>query len=237
MVCSIAWVAWCCAPTELEAAEPEPFDLQGSWYVLVHYDDSAAASQGNQNWEDKVWTFEPKGSRLVWTEYPVLVFDDEGGRMEKLPSGRLIKSSGAWEPNARQLAYIARGLAVNPRWARSKSLQGDPQRGYRSVGVSNRESASVISYSEAWEIRDLAHLPVFQRSDEMSSARSAPLAGRTEYQSTATTGKPDRLTGSFSRDQVQRGSFLMIRSGPVELAKPKDVRDAKGPKGPKKDEE
>jgi hypothetical protein len=79
----------------------------------------------------------------------------------------------------------------------------------------------VIGYSEAWEIQDLATLPVFRRSDEMSSGRSVALEGRTEYRSEAVAEDPVRITGAFSRDRVQTGSFLMIRSGPVEFASPK----------------
>lgn len=206
------------------AAEPRaPIDLQGSWYVLVSYRDSTTAAPAEQRWEDKVWTFEAKGSRLLWTEYPVVVFADERGRFEKLASGRVIKSSGAWQPNPAQLAQVESGLSVNSQWARGKSLKGDPQRGYRSGGRANRESASVIGYSEAWEIQDLATLPVFRRSDEMSSGRSVALAGRTEYRSEAVAAAehPGRITGAFSRDRVQTGSFLMIRSGPVEFASPK----------------
>jgi hypothetical protein len=211
-------------------------ELQGTWYVVVHYRDSGAASPEEQHWEDKIWTFEAKGSRLRWTEYPVVVFADARRRFEKLASGRMIKSSGAWQPSARQLSEVEKGLAVNSQWARGKSLQGNPQRGYHSAGRSNRESASVIGYSEAWEIQDLASLPVFRRTDEMSSGRSVALDGRTEYRSLAVDKGRDRITGRFSRDQLQSGTFVMIRSGPIEIARQKN-RQKNLKKNLKKDEQ
>ncbi len=214
------WVA-----CEAVAAEAAPLDLLGTWYVVVHYRDSSAQPPEVQHWEDKVWTFEPRGSRLLWTEYPVVLFDDPRGRLETLPSGRTIRSSGAWQPSTRQLEEIKQGLSVNPQWARSKSLRGDPERGYQSGGAPNRESASVIGYSESWEIRDPAGEPVFRRSDEMSSGRSLALDGQTEYRSSLRDRGPDRLTGSFSRDRSQTGSFVMMRSGPIEFATQKGEQD------------
>jgi hypothetical protein len=212
------------------AAQPEPLNLRGSWYVLVHYRESTqesiqeptTASPDDSRWEDKIWTFEPKGSRLVWTEYSAVVFDDERGRHEKLASGRLIQSSGTWQPSPRQLAQVKTGLSVDSHSAHGKSLTGDPRQGYRSAGRTNRESASVIGYSEAWEIRGLAALPMFQRTDEMTSGRSVALSGRTEYRSTAVSADGQRISGSFTRDRDQTGTFSMIRSGQIEFAKPKE---------------
>ncbi len=214
------WVA-----CEAVAVEPARFDLLGTWYVIVHYRDSSAQPPEAQDWEDKVWSFESRGSRLLWTEYRVVLFDDQRGRFETLASGRTIRSSGAWQPSTRQLEEIEKGLTVNPQWARSKSLRGDPERGYQSGGTPNRESASIIGYSETWEIRDPAGQPVFRRSDEMSSGRSLALDGQTEYRSSLRDRGPDSLTGSFSRDRIQTGSFVMIRSGPIEFATQKGEQD------------
>jgi hypothetical protein len=216
-----------------KADAAQPFDLLGTWYLVVHYTEatdatpaSDAAGVGRQ-WEDKVWTFEYRGSRLLWTEYPVVVFEDDRGRNEFLASGRSMRSSGSWQPSATQLAEIARGLSVNPLAVRSKSLRGDPARGFRSIGSLNTTSASVIGYSETWEIADLVSEPVFRRIDQMSSGRSLPLAGKTEYLCSASTaaGARDRLVGSFSRDGVQTGSFVMIRSGSIAFADPEVERD------------
>lgn len=211
-----------------KASELPKFDLLGTWYIVVHYRDTSAGLADDEQWEDKVWTFNYRGSRLLWTEYPVVLFDDDRGRQELLASGRSIRSSGAWQPNATQLEEIAAGLAVNPQWTRSKSLRGDPTRGFRSSGTLNQTSASVIGYSETWEIQDPVTRPIFRRIDQMSSARSVPLDGITEYRSVAGTGEdpgaPGRLSGSFSRDGVQTGSFIMLRSGSIKFANPKETQ-------------
>ena len=87
-------------------------------------------------------------------------------------SGRQVKSEGAWSPNAQQREEIEKGLEVNSRGARSKSLRKTAQQGYRSSGSMRRDSVSVIGYSETWEILELAGLPIFRRNDVMESGRS-----------------------------------------------------------------
>ena len=56
----------------------QPFDIAGTWYVLVHYKDDAAGNPDAERWDDRVWVFERKGSRMRWTEYPIAVFREHG---------------------------------------------------------------------------------------------------------------------------------------------------------------
>lgn len=216
-------VAWCIAAP----ARAEAFELEGAWYVLVHYAaigangggeraDERAAPPPNR-WEDKVWVFAPRGSRLTWTEYPVVVLRDESGRSETLASGRRIRTAGTWRPNARQRAEIAAGPGVVDGWARSKTLRGDAASGYRSRGAVNRESTSVIGYSEQWEIEGLSSVPTFRRRDELSGERAEALAGLVEYR--GTHAEPGELSGEFVRDDSLRGRFTMQR-----IAAPKAIR-------------
>ncbi len=184
------------------------FELLGTWYVLVHYEE-----QDVRGWEDKVWTFEQRGSRLVWTEYPVLSFRDDHGRFDSLASGRQVRSPGHWRPAAGQRKEIEAGPRVVARWARSKTLRGDRERGYQSRGAVNRDSASVIGYSERWEISGLGEAPLFRRVDEMSGGRAVALDGATEYRSSKPAG--DEIQGEFHRDGLQTGSFRMQRVGAV----------------------
>ena len=87
------------APVGAARAQATPVDLAGTWYVLVHYRDEATANPQAKRWEDKIWTFERRGSRLHWTEYPIVVFHDENGRFENLGTSRARRILHAWEPN------------------------------------------------------------------------------------------------------------------------------------------
>ena len=189
-------------------AEESAFEPSGTWYVLVHY-----VEDGASGWEDKVWTFERRGSRLVWTEYPVLVFRAARGRHVSLASGRSIRSPGHWRPDATQRQEIESGLGVVDRWSRSKTLRGDAAGGYFSRGAVNRDSASVIGYSERWEISGLDAAPRFRRVDQLSADRAVALDGVTQYRATETDTRA--MEGVFDRDGLQTGAFRMQRVGPV----------------------
>jgi hypothetical protein len=184
-------------------AHTETNAMLGTWYVVVNYDDAQAVnSDERKRWEDKVWVFELRGTRLVWTEYSELSFKTDVGRYQTLAGGREIRSSGSWNPNKAQRAEIEGGLAASPQWVRTKTLRGDVVTGYRSSGRQNRESASVIGFSQTWEIVD-------------------PLEGETLY--TTTSRKGEVLSGEFTRDDAQKGSFEMRRAGKIQLVAEKEV--------------
>ena len=110
----------------------EAVDLIGTWHVLVHYKDSAAEHPERERWEDRIWVFEKEGSRLRWTDYPIVVFSDQTGRFEQLGGNRASRVLHFWEPNAAQLAQIRGGLEINPRGSRSKTLRGAHAEGWNS---------------------------------------------------------------------------------------------------------
>ena len=91
MVCiTAATLAAICLVPGAAGAGASQVDLIGSWFVLIHYRDSATADPDADRWEDKVWTFEREGSRLRWIEYPIVVFEENEGRFG--PVGRNPKA-------------------------------------------------------------------------------------------------------------------------------------------------
>src|SRR5690606_20159834 len=55
------------AAQPLARAGQAPVELEGTWYVLVHYQDADAHDPQAWRWEDRVWRFAREGDRLVWT--------------------------------------------------------------------------------------------------------------------------------------------------------------------------
>ena len=86
-----------------DVTDREALDLVGTWHVLIHYTDDHTHDPSQMRWDDKVWVFEPTGSRLRWTEYPIVVFRDQAGRFEILGSRRVRVLHG-WELNEAQRA-------------------------------------------------------------------------------------------------------------------------------------
>ncbi|MCG8590025.1 MAG: M23 family metallopeptidase [Proteobacteria bacterium] len=192
------------------AAEAE-LDLSGTWYVLVHYQDSATANPDVWRWEDRIWRFEAKGSRLQWTELPIVVFSDDSGRFERV-AGRTARVLEAWEPNAAQLAEIRDGLQVNSRGAKRKRLRKNDD-GWASQGAMRVQSASVIGYQENWSITGPPARPVFARDDLMGSGRTQSMEGRTQYATTEVAEDGNRIAGDYARDGTRVGRFQLIRAG------------------------
>ena len=71
--------------------------------------------------------------------------------------------------------------------------------------------------SESWEILKLDSNPVFRRSDQMGSIRTESLEGATVYETGEVLAGGAELTGRFERDDVQTGSFRMLRAGSVTI--------------------
>jgi len=228
--------------TDGESAEPAPqpgvlpFGLEGDWYLLVHYRDDRDEARGPGDsapldqavkrepetsaspapplqWDDRVWRFERKGDRLVWTILPSVAFKDTTGRFEMLPGDRRAPTLGAWEPNAAQLQEIAAGLEVHAHGAKSKSLRSSDERGYESVGALHSRSTTMIGYHERWSIDGMPNHPVFTRAAEMGSGRTENVEGRTRYVTTQVRMEGRELRGDFERDGAAHGRFRLLRMG------------------------
>jgi len=225
---SLGMLAWAVAgwlgSTPVAAAEPE-FDLIGSWYVLIHYKDSASDDPEAERWKDGVWNFEEKAGRVQWAIHPIVVFEDQSGRFERLGSAGSRRVLQYWEPNPAQLAQIEDGLEVNVRGSMSKGLRGSVQRGYRSGGGLRAQSASVIGYSESWEIDGLPRAPVFTRAVVMGSARTESMEGRTRLTTLEVLDGGRRLEGVYDRDGTSHGSFVMNRVARFRTAGGKGTRN------------
>jgi len=211
--CGVALVVLLAAFAPSDAAADPP-DLSGAWHVLVHYTDAASADSNRQRWDDRAWVFEPQGDRLRWTEYPIVVFDDETGRFENGGANRAARTARHWEPDAEQLADIRDGLAVNQRGAVSVSLRRSGQ-SWVSAPEPAISSASAIRYRESWRVDPSAEGPIFRREDALRSERAEDLAGTTIYTTREIADQGRQLRGDFERDGTQRGSFVMTRAAGV----------------------
>jgi murein DD-endopeptidase MepM/ murein hydrolase activator NlpD len=194
-------------------------DLVGSWHVLAHYKDSASEHPDRERWVDHVWKFEWEGKKLKWTDYPIVVFEDETGRFDRLGTNRQSRILRYWEPSPAQLDNIRRGLEVNPRGAKSKTLSPSGKSGWSSSGRASASSMNVISYVETWSIEGIPDAPVFQRADSLSSGMTETLEGVARYSTEGVEEGGRVLYGRYERDGTQEGTFRMMRSGGTQWVK------------------
>lgn len=209
----VAWGIAACILLGAPAAAPAAVDLEGTWYVLVHYRDDTTHDKTQLRWEDRIWVFERKGRDLLWKEYPIVVFQDESGRFERRSSGQNARVVGAWEPSPGQLAEIQSGLQFNSRGAKQKTVKGSDSTGWSSGGGARSQAANIITYSETWSVESPNGNPVFVRIDSMGSSEDDVAEGRTEYRTEAVENGGHQLTGTFTRDGTRHGTFRMMRTG------------------------
>jgi hypothetical protein len=195
------------------AAGPEArLDLGGTWHLLIHYRDAASPHPEREHWEDRLWEFELEGERLRWTEFPIVLFDDENGRFERSRGG-LRRVLGPWRPSAAQLANLRAGLAVKDVGSQSKLLR--PEGGaFISATRSAASSAASVGYRQIWRIDDPGGLPIFSQSDRLESEGVEGVEGRTELRTREVREGGRLLVGSFARDGTRSGSFELRRAGP-----------------------
>jgi hypothetical protein len=189
-------------------------DMVGTWHVLVHFKDKGTVNADTERWEDRIWEFKMEGSRLVWIDYPIVVFEDQSGRFEKF-DGRNSRSLHYWAPNGNQRRQIREGLAINQRGSRTKTLRGSADKGWSSAKRrGGYRSASIVTFQETWTIEERGGLPAFIRDDVMGSASTESMEGRTLYETEAIEANGDVLRGRFDRDEGMRaGTFRLMRSG------------------------
>jgi hypothetical protein len=201
-------------------AESEAVDLIGTWHVLVHFRDDHTHDPTQMRWDDRVWVFEKAGSRLRWSEYPIVVFRDRTGRFESR-GGRTARALHGWEPNEAQREEIAKGIPVGNRGSKKKTLRrrGDD---WQSASRSTAASASIVSFVEHWSISDPTGKPTFRREDVLGSAETEGLEGVTQYTTTEVLDGGNELHGSFTRDESRRGIFRLTRSGATKELKDKN---------------
>ncbi|MDG2048684.1 MAG: hypothetical protein P8M78_00845 [Myxococcota bacterium] len=194
------------------SAAAEPVDLEGTWYVLIHYQDPKTANPDAMRWKDLVWVFKQKGTRLEWTEYPTVVFEDTRGRFESIQGNPRSRVLNAWEPNADQRKSIAAGPQVGQRGKKVKTLRGSDANGWQSPHRPIQAGPSIMTYQENLTIEDLGALPLFLRQDVVGNRTTSDRSEGTRYQVETVEAHGSRLVGLYTRDGRQHGSFRMWRT-------------------------
>ena len=194
------------------SAGSEPLSLEGTWYVLVHYQDPKTANPDAQRWKDLVWVFAQKGTRLEWTEYPVVVFEDPRGRFESIQGNPRSRVLNAWEPNPDQRRSIASGPRVGQRGKKVKTLKGSDANGWRSPRRPIQVGPSIMTYQENLTIEGLEDLPLFLRQDVVGNRSVSDRSEGTRYQVESIEADGSRLIGAYNRDGRQHGTFRIWKT-------------------------
>jgi len=205
-------LAWATPFTALPATA---IDIEGEWYVLVHFEESSASDSETPSvvdYRDFVWRFAREGDGLRWTVVRGVGFRDDTGRSESI-RGASARLRHAWWPSAAQLAEIRGGLAADEQTARTKTLRRRTGDRFVSGGTARAGSASAVSYGEVWSVSKLEGEPVFEHSATLASGRSDTLEGQTRFEADQVAADAGRIEGRYARDRAERGRFVMWKKG------------------------
>lgn len=220
------WVVCASAIADTAPGKPAPSNLEGSWFVLVHYKDSATSNHDSDRWLDKVWTFKHKGSRLTWIEYPIVVLESSVGRFESYKGNPRSRILAKWEPNQSQLDELLEGPRVNTRGSKSKSLRGSDARGWKSAGRNRVAGINVMGFHETWSIGPDAEGRAFTIAEVLGNDARGNSEGKTTYTTVSTNAAGNEYTGTFNRDGTRIGSFRMFRTAKIRPLKSSEEEDS-----------
>jgi hypothetical protein len=205
----------------LASAKKKRFEseLEGTWFLVIHFTDENTNNPDSTRWLDRVWRFSMKGSRLLWTEYPIVVIEDTTGRFEAIPGNPRSRVLEGWEPNSAQYQDLKAGPRVNTRGSKSKSLKGSDTKGWKSTGRNNVASASVVGYQENWSILGAAGKRVFAFDEIFGNAAKGSAEGQTIYSEVEIKSDGSEVRGKYERDGTRIGTFRMFRTKNIRALK------------------
>ena len=182
-------------------------ELEGTWYLLVHYRDATSSNPGTLRWEDRIWDFQREGEQLLWTDYEIVNFVDARGRFE-----RDRRVAGPWEPSRSQRREIERGLFANPRGARVLTLEQTEAGGWQTRADADalRKSRAPVSFGLAGSVTGTRELPVFGIDEMLRRPGAVAALSQTVMTTESTSTSGDRLTGSYRRAGTRTGTFRML---------------------------
>jgi hypothetical protein len=201
----------------LAAQTARGVELEGTWYVLVHYRDASSADPEALRWEDRVWHFQRRGEQLLWTDYQLVDFVDARGRFDR--NRRVL---GPWEPSRSQRREIERGLFASPRGARVLALEQTKEEVWRTRTDSEalRKSRAALSFGLSGSVTGTRDLPVFTIDEMLHRPGSIASLSHTVMTTQSASASDERLTGDYARSRDRRGTFRMVPTSLRRRLKP-----------------
>jgi hypothetical protein len=199
-------------PASAEATGSEAPSLLGTWYVLIHYRRQESLFPRRWYWDERVWTFEPEGDALAWTEYTLVQFEDQQGRFEHLRTPRARRLLGAWTPNRRQRRELEAGIGVGSRGSRRKLLTGDATVGWKSAALDHGVAPGRKGFAEDWRIDVVEGLPEFRLASQLRHWGGARELEASIYRAEKEERGGAELRGSYRSGDDRDGRFRMMRT-------------------------
>ncbi len=223
------------ACASLAGVEEIPWQcLQGVFHVIAHYHDtSGIGSPETKHWKDWGWQIEAyqaarkKGQigHVRWSVFPEVKLVNTDGQFNAGHGSSGGREFAFWVPNAAQREELEAGVPVVQHLGPKKNLK--PMRKNRCRWQSKQQKRIVdtrtVGYQKVLGIYCDGEALVFEISDTLGGGYHASMGNKGEAGLTAfrvdaleivqdLQARPTlRMTGVYSRDGTQQGTFIATR--------------------------
>jgi hypothetical protein len=189
-------------------------DLNGSWYVLIHYKDSQSEDKSITKFKDFVWTIEQTANTLTWEQYPYVIFSEDAEVVRR----QAMRGHTAWEPDEAQWAQLKLAVDVSSRALTRKRMTGSVEKGWKSLAPLGSGGLNTMSFTRNWDVGFKPDKISIVIVDSLSGATG--LGGIEESTTFEVTQRvsPGELRGTYE-EGTKRGTFRMVRSAERRVVK------------------
>jgi hypothetical protein len=196
------------APRLALAEDLSNLDLNGEWYVLIHYKDASSEDKSITKFKDFAWSIRQQPASLELDEYPYVLFDEGSEEIRRAD----MRGHKPWQPEGLVLDALREHVDVSTRAMRSKKLDGSTKTGMKSLPPAGSSGGATMNFVRNWDMTWSPTLVRISIVDSLSGG-SAILGGMEEASVFEIKERPsaDELRGSWSEDD-KSGSLRMIRA-------------------------
>ncbi len=189
-------------------------DLNGSWYVLIHYTDSGSENKDAKRFKDFAWTIEQTSNTITWEYYPFVFFGEDS----ELVRRQAMKDATAWEPTEAEWASVREAVDVSSRALQRKRMTGSNAAGWKSLAPLGSGGLNTMSFSRNWQVSFEPDRVSIVIVDSLSG--SGGLEGMEEAISYELRERvsADEYRGTYSEGD-KRGTLRMVRSAERRVVK------------------
>lgn len=189
-------------------------DLNGSWYVLIHYTDASSENKDAKRFKDFAWTIEQTANTITWEYYPFVFFGEDSEIVRR----QAMKDATPWEPSASEWAAVRVAVDVSSRALQRKRMTGSMADGFKSLAPLASGGLNTMSFNRNWDVTFKPDRISIVIVDSLSG--SGGLEGMEEaitYEINERVSA-DEYRGTYSEGD-KRGTLRMVKSAERRVVK------------------
>ncbi len=202
------------SPLRAADADFAQADLNGAWYVLIHYTDARAENKDAKRFKDFAWTIEQTANTITWEYYPFVFFGEDSEQVRR----HAMKQATAWEPSASDWAAVRSAVDVSSRALQRKRMTGSTSQGFKSLAPLGSGGLNTLSFSRNWDVSFKPDRISIVILDSLSG--SGGLEGMEEAISYDINERvsADEYRGTYAEGE-KRGTLRMVKSAERRVVK------------------